>query len=335
VDRLLPAQVPGLTGVKSIAGGAAHTIALKKDTTVWTWGNNVYGQLGTGGSSPSLVPLQVKGPGGVGFLTGVVAVAAGNYHSIALLNDGTVWAWGRNDDGELGLGDNFWRSTPVQVTTVSGVSGIVAGGTHTLALLGGGTVRAWGWNKFGQLGVGDNVSRAVPVSVTALSGVAALGAGDETSIAILGTGPTASLVAWGANNFGQLGSGSVSPYGSFPATVSLAGGAVLSASAGGLHTAILRDDGTVWSAGANQYGQLGIASFDPGGSPLPHPTPLQAVGEGGAGFLEEIRSVSAGYGHTVALDNTGTAWTWGFNDFGQLGDNTVVDRSSPVRLLGF
>jgi len=99
-----PLQVLGLTGVKAIAAVGFHSLALQSDGTVWAWGDNAYGELGNGTYTNSNTPVQVLGPGGVGFLTGVAALAGGAYHSLALKSDGTVWAWGQNTSGELGNG---------------------------------------------------------------------------------------------------------------------------------------------------------------------------------------------------------------------------------------
>jgi alpha-tubulin suppressor-like RCC1 family protein len=112
-----PNQVPGLAGVVALAtsGSASHSLVLKSDGTVWAWGHNANGQLGIGTTTDSASPVQVKGPGGTGFLDGVVAIAAGDGHSLAVKSDGSVWAWGNNDIYQLGDGTYTDSSTPVQV----------------------------------------------------------------------------------------------------------------------------------------------------------------------------------------------------------------------------
>ena len=142
VQVLGPGGAGYLTGVTAIAAVGFHSLALKNDGTVWAWGQNTSGELGNGTTNPSNTPLQVLGPGGVGYLTGVAAIARGRGDSLALKSDGTVWAWGRNFAGELGNGTFTDSNMPVQVLGpggvgfLSGVTAIAGGGLHSLALLG-------------------------------------------------------------------------------------------------------------------------------------------------------------------------------------------------------
>src|SRR3990170_490517 len=151
--RTVPVQVSGLTGIVGIAGGRHHSIALKNDGTVWTWGRNKEGQLGNGAFSDyNLFPVSVRG------LTNIVAVAVGDFHSLSVSNDGTVWAWGKNNNGELGDGTIIDRTTPVPVSGLLNVEATISGASlHTLDLKGDGTVWAWGGNNAGQLGDGTSI----------------------------------------------------------------------------------------------------------------------------------------------------------------------------------
>ena len=182
-----------------IAGGRVHAIALKSDGTVWAWGYNAYGQLGDGTTAWSRpTPVQVSG------LSGVTAIAAGGYHTIALKSDGTVWTWGANGNGQLGDGTTTERKTPVQVSGLSSVTAIAAGSSHTIALKSDGTVWTWGANGSGQLGDGTNTERTTPVQVSGLSGVTAISGGESHTITLKSDG---TVWTWGANASGQLGDG--------------------------------------------------------------------------------------------------------------------------------
>ena len=215
-----PVQVKGLSGVIAIATAYDHNLALLDDGTVMAWGQNFWGELGTGTTGPNKcgdgwlcnpTPTRVAG------LSGVTAIATGHSQSLALLEDGTVMAWGYNDDGILGVGTSSGpetcgevkvacTSTPMAVHGLSEVTAIATGWIHNLALLEDGTVRAWGYNSNGQLGDGTNVDRDTPVPVSGLSGVTALGAGSYHSLALLEDG---TVRAWGWNLMWTLGNNSV------------------------------------------------------------------------------------------------------------------------------
>jgi hypothetical protein len=130
----LPVPVSGLSGVTDIAGGFYHSLALKNDWTVWAWGYNNDGELGNGTNTNSNVPVQVVTSLGGPALSGITDIAGGGLHSLALKSDGTVWAWGRNSEGELGKGTNTNSKVPVQVSGLTGVTAIAGGGYHSLAI---------------------------------------------------------------------------------------------------------------------------------------------------------------------------------------------------------
>jgi alpha-tubulin suppressor-like RCC1 family protein len=192
----------------AIAAGGAHSLALKSDGTVWAWGYNGYGQLGDGTTSSRSLPVPVSG------LSGVTAIAAGNNgyittHSLALKSDGTVWAWGYNNYGQLGDNSTTARNSPTQVLSAVGqpftsVTAIAAGGGHSLALKADGTAWAWGYNYYGQLGDGSTTARGLPVQLPGLTGVTAIAAGDNHSLAASTDGTE---WAWGSGGHGRLGNG--------------------------------------------------------------------------------------------------------------------------------
>lgn len=205
-----------LGDVKAIAAGQTHGLALLADGTVWAWGGNSRGQLGDGSTTGKDLPVQVRGPGGQGVLTGVKAIAAGGEHSLALLSDGTVMAWGANPDGQLGDDTITDRLAPVHVkdpgaanALLANVKALAGGGLHSLALTASGRVRAWGNNQAGQLGDNSTTNRHTPVSVQdspgkLLDGVIAVAGGGLHSLALRDNGL---VYGWGDNSFGQLGDG--------------------------------------------------------------------------------------------------------------------------------
>lgn len=164
-----PSQVSTLSGMTAIAAGGSHTVAVKSNGTVWAWGDNIYGQLGNGNAGTDInIPVQVSN-----ISSGVTAAATGTHYTVALKSDGTVWAWGRNTDGQLGNASNTDSNIPVKVSNIaSGVTSIDAGNGHTVVLKNDGTVWTFGKNSSGQLGNGTNGAGTysnIPVQVTGLN----------------------------------------------------------------------------------------------------------------------------------------------------------------------
>lgn len=205
-ERHTPVQVSGLTGVISFSANREHSVAVKSDGTVWAWGGNGYGQLGDNTTASKNFPVQVSG------LTNVIDVSPGPdaYHSIAVKNDGTVWAWGRNSNGQLGDNTTTDRLIPVQVSGLTNIIAVSTGGYfggpngHSLALKNDGTVWAWGYNNNGQLGDNTTAEKHIPFQVAGLSGIVAVSAGGATSMVLKNDG---TIWMWGYNIFGQLGDG--------------------------------------------------------------------------------------------------------------------------------
>lgn len=195
--------------VVAIAAGAYHSIARCSDGTVVTWGFNGTGALGNGGTTGSSVPVLVPFPAGSPRVT---AIAAGQYHSVALLEGGAVYSWGFNDHGQLGHGTRDNALQPLAVTLSQTAKRIATGGSHTLAQLQDGKLVAWGNGGSGQLGDAAKVDRLSPVPVLGygsgpLEGetVVSLAGGISHSVAFFASGRVA---AWGDNASGQLGNGS-------------------------------------------------------------------------------------------------------------------------------
>ena len=308
-DRHVPTESGDLTNLASVSGGAFHSLALKRDGTVWAWGWNGAGQLGDGTTTDRKEPIQVPG------LADVVEVSAGPYHSLAVKSDGTVWAWGWNVVGQLGDGTTVDRHSPKQVPGLTGMTSIAAGAYHSLAMKDDGTVWAWGWNGVGQLGDGTTVDRHSPVKVSTLTGVYEIGAGYYHSMAV----SNASLYLWGWNALGQLGlRDNVDRH--VPTRTNGASN-IYKVAGGALHTLALEGDGTIYAWGWNGAGQLGD------GTTVDRNFPVFL----GGGFIWDI---AAGAYHSMLLKEDGTVQAWGWNGAGQLGDGTTIDRWVPTGVPG-
>ena len=197
--RRKPVETKNLVTIVEISATSyAHSVALKSDGTVWTWGRNHFGQLGDGTYFDRTTPGQVPG------LSSVKSIASGWGHVVALKTDGTVWTWGWNYSGQLGDGTTSNRNRPVQVPSLGNVVSIASGYRHTIALKADGTVWAWGNNYYGQLGDGTTTDHATPVRVINLDDVVRIAAGAEYSVAVKSDG---TVWSWGANYDGQLGDG--------------------------------------------------------------------------------------------------------------------------------
>jgi hypothetical protein len=199
-QRTIPVQVSSLTGVIDIAAGDYHSMFLLSDSTVWSCGDNQNGSLGLGVS-----PMQVVNPTQVASITGVKSIAGGFRHSLFVKHDGTAWASGYNNDGQLGNGANTEAPIPVQVNGLTGVVNVSAGQYHSLFLKGDGTVWSAGNNLYGQLGNGTNTNQNLPVQVSGLTSVTKIAASGYYHSLFLKNDNT--FWACGQNNVGQLGDG--------------------------------------------------------------------------------------------------------------------------------
>jgi alpha-tubulin suppressor-like RCC1 family protein len=306
------------------SGIGEHSCALVSNGTIVCWGSNDYGQLGNGNTNDQPDPVEAAYVG-----MDSVQVSAGGWHTCTLREDGTVWCWGRNDEGQLGDGTIVDSTAPVQVLTAAAtpltdVVEIGSGGLHTCARTAAGNVRCWGYNQLGQLGNNSTTSSSYAVLVTTTvndvpstySGVSSLEVGGWHNCVVLSGG---SVTCWGDGTSGQLGNGAnvkqLEP-------VSVTGlTSVAALGAGEFHTCALAS-GAIRCWGYNEYEQLGDGTTTLRNTHVAGPVVPNAI------------SLSGGFGHTCARTSAGSVFCWGDNFFGQLGNNSNVGGSAAVQVSG-
>jgi|GEM_PF-1844856 len=405
-----------LSDIAAISAGVDHVLALTHEGSIWSWGDNSAGHLGTGADTwtgGAFNPVTVMDGGGEDPLTNIIAISAGGahsmavdaqgdalywgmdrwlpygidtqtgyaagiasgygfnlvlesslagtpgwyywgnppflvssnltdfssngYHALALDSQGNVWAFGSNNCGELGLGDYAYRSSPTQVTgldgTVRGFTEVSAGSCFSLALDSEGSVWAWGDNSNGLLGIGgDDLERLEPVRVAGgeqggsyLSNIVSISAGQEHALAVDSSGR---VWAWGVNESGRLGTGDYISSSTPVAVFGLYGHQIVEAVAGDLnygssaHSLALDSDGYVWAWGNNYFGALAQEAGD-----INDPIPAKIDG------LDSIIAIDAGAGWNIALRQDGSVWTWGYNGSGQLGNGNQIGGPTLQRVI--
>jgi alpha-tubulin suppressor-like RCC1 family protein len=273
-----------------------YAAAVKSDGTLWTWGNNTGGALGSG----SFLTAQRSSPVQVGALTNWAKVIGYGPRKFAVKTDGTLWSWGRNEGGELGLNDVNDRNSPVQVGTdtnwaeVYPLHAIKTNGT--LWAIGGGGFNA----SLGLLGLNDVVARSSPVQVGALTNWSKMSSEGQFAIKTDGT-----IWSWGSNNVGQAGQNDRGVYRSSPTQIGALTSWVAITSAGAR-----KNDGTLWLWGASSHGALGNGVVNDG---FPRSSPVQL------GSDTDWSWFNRGGSSNFAIKTNGTLWGWGRNDYGQLG----------------
>ena len=325
-----PSVMPGSRTFVTVATGVVHTCAITEpDMALWCWGENSDGQLGTGDTSDRNAPTEIDLPQG----RHPISVVAGWASTCVILDNGSGMCWGNNDYGHIGDGTYNDRNEPTPISVLPANSSLVAmdlGAGHACGILDDGSVHCWGNNTFsdgeseGRLGDGSNTSSRFPRSVSLPTGRTAISidAGTDHTCAILDDG---NMSCWGANSFGQLGTGDTTASSTPVGVTFLNPGGIttlypVSVSSSQYHTCAVLNDGSVQCWGDNAYGQLGDGTTTPRSSPV------------GVDLGENNSAVMIGVGktHTCAILQDASISCWGYNIHGQLGDGTNTQRNTPT-----
>jgi alpha-tubulin suppressor-like RCC1 family protein len=307
----------------SASAGTQHTVALKNNGTMWSWGVNVSGQLGQG----SIGSFNNKySPVQIGVLTTWSNAKAGSSFSMAIKTDGTLWSWGINSSGQLGLSDVTLRSSPVQIGTRIW-NKFQPGSSHTIAIRSDGTLWSWGNNNSGQLGDNTGVTKSSPVQIGTLntwSIAATTGGGNPSAIVTAAIKTDGTLWIWGNNSYGSFGNNTQSGFVYRSSPVQIGTETNWASVSLDDHVLALKTDGTLWAWGNNDNGQLGIGAIAPTNSHRSSPVQI--------GTLNTWSKVFAGVKSSAVIKTDGTLWAWGINSQGQLGFGDSTSRSSPVQV---
>ena len=278
-DYSSPKQVGALTTWLNIASGNYYTIATRTDGTLWTWGYNNYGQLGLNNTTSYSSPKQV------GSLTTWSKVACATIaFTVATKTDGTIWSWGSNTNGSLGLGNLTDYSSPKQIGALTNWLNVSAGYNTVIATKTDGTLWTWGRGNSGQLGLGNTTGYSSPKQVGALTNWLNI-AGSGSGYSNMATTTSGTLYSWGDNSYGQLGLGDTTNRSSPTQVGSLTTWSKIALrSNGALAT---KTDGTLWVWGRNNNGQLGL------GNTTNYSSPKQV------GSSTTWLSVAAGFFHSI------------------------------------
>ena len=290
-----------------VSCGYRHTLAVRSDGKLFTWGSNTYGQLGDG------TQINISFPSQIGS-SSWIAINAGDYHSFAVRNDGLLFSWGRNNYGQLGDGTTINKLSPVQIGSLSWTA-VSGGRLHSLGLTNTNLLYVWGGNTVGQIGLGDSTVPSFatdPQAQVGLSWTSVSGGLDNT----FGIKSDKSGWAWGSNTTGKLGDLSTISR-SVPVRLPFLWNKI---AAGVSHTVGITDGGLLYGWGGNSIGQLGDGTTTNKSSPVL------------IGSTSIYNDVSVLGTHTVAIRSDGLLFGWGLNNYGQLGDGTTNNKSSPVQI---
>ena len=305
----------GCADVVMVGGGVGTSCAVTTVGTLYCWGAGQYGELGDG-STPMTRPTPMRAGDGATW----TAVDVGGEHACGMKTDGSLWCWGRNHHGQLGVGDDTARAVPTRVGTGTSWIEVHTGGDHTCALDDAGDLWCWGQNHVGQLGIGDSSDRNVPQRIAGHTWVD-FDTGFNHTCGVTAGGE---LQCWGGNTLGELGTGSTTDANAPVSAGTDTDWAVVGA--GDRMTCAIKTDRTLWCWGSNDEGQLADGTYD-GSVDVPHPDPAQ-VGDG-----TDWEHVAAGDNNVCGLRLGGALWCWGDNDNGESGIGSGDSRvTTPTRV---
>lgn len=319
ISRSSPVQVTAaLDVVYAIGDEAQQTMFLTRTGSLFMTGQGLGGRLGDGTAITRSQPVQVYGQ------YSWSSIANGRSTIRAVRSDGTLWTWGLNDVGQLGVNDLNPRSFPVQVGTEKYWSQVFPG-TPAMALTNDNRLFAWGSNTDGSLGDGTTISRSSPVQIPG-SWIMTFGSNNTTSNPrhTIGIRTNRTVFTWGSNESGQLGTNDTISRSSPVQVLSGVTNSFIQVVAGGQFSLFLDSSGTLYSTGLNTNGHLGDNSTVARSSPV-------QIGAIGA-WRSTFGSIAAGSLNSYAISSTGLLFAWGQNTFGQIGDGTTINRSSPVQI---
>lgn len=303
------------TGFVAIAAGATHSVAIKADGSLWTWGCSTYGSACDKTTATSQAPTRLDATSDQAY----TVVSSGEFHNLALKADGSLWAWGKNENGQLGSGANVDEALPIRVGQAL-YQQVSAGGAHSAAIDRDGRLWTWGQNTYGQLGDGGVDTTDVPKHIMAGTQFIAVAAGPYHTAAIDAGG---NLWTWGGNAYGQLGDGTnltqPTPQKIDVWDVGLTSLKFRQVAVGTTNTAAITESGDLYVWGWNGYGQVGD------GSAADQSTPVKIPGPGYA-------HVSLNEWHGLAVKQDGSLWAWGSNCCGQIGNEPKSDAAIPVQV---
>ncbi|ERN08779.1 ultraviolet-B receptor UVR8 [Amborella trichopoda] len=318
-DRLWPTILSALDGhgVVSVTSGADHTTAYSESPfQVYSWGWGDFGRLGHGNSSDLFTPRPIKSLQGLK----IKQITCGDSHCLAVTAQGEVQSWGRNQNGQLGLGHTEDSLVPQRIQAFQGVpvKMVAAGAEHTAAVTEDGELFGWGWGRYGNLGLGDRNDRLFPEKVAAIDGqkMSMVACGWRHTIVVSSIGK---LYTYGWSKYGQLGHGDYEDHLIPHQLRALSNDYITQISGGWRHTMALTSDGMLYGWGWNKFGQLGV------GDNADHCSPKQVI------FPPEqkVIRVSCGWRHTLAITDKGNVFSWGRGTSGQLGHGDSIDRNVP------